>query len=73
MAEKIEIVTPVLRCASEEEVFFERLAEVTGLLDIIRGEATITLSVDKSVRKSAREDVMSICDMWHTTFRRVSE
>lgn len=65
---KIELIEPVLRCHTEEEVFFQRLSEVTGLLKVIQNESKIYVWVASGSLVEAQEDLSKICDMWHTSF-----
>jgi hypothetical protein len=70
---EIEIISPVLRCQSEEEIFFQRLSEVAGIHKVITGGTKIYLSVSSELEQEALKHVRAICDIWHTSYRIVSD
>lgn len=66
---EIEVVSPVLRCQSEEEIFFQRLSEVAGIQKIVTSDTKIYLSVSSESEQKAIKDIAAICDMWRTSYR----
>ena len=69
---EIEIISPVLRCQSEEEIFFQRLSEVAGIQKVITKDMKIYVSVSSDSEQEAFKEVDAICDMWRTSFRILS-
>jgi hypothetical protein len=69
---EIEIIYPDLRCSSEEDVFFQRLSEITGVLKVTIRDMTIFVSISSEFKDKALEQVVAICNMWHTTYKLAS-
>jgi len=69
---EIEIIIPILRCQSEEEVFLQRLSEVAGIQKVVTDDTKTTISVCGEMGQEALKHVRAICDMWHTSFKILS-
>ena len=73
MDTQINIVKPVLRCANEEDVFHQRLSEITGVLKITMHESTVCVSASPQCKVEVVKQIAAICDIWHTTYMIVSD
>ena len=69
MITEIEIIYPDLRCSTEEDVFFQRLSEITGVLKVTIRDTKLGVSVSSQCKVKALEEVDAICNMWHTTYK----
>lgn len=70
---QIEIVKPVLRCANEEDVFYQRLSEITGVLKITTHESIVCVFVSPQCRVEVAKQIAALCDIWHTSYMIVSD
>jgi len=66
---KIEIDKPVLRCRIEEDAFFRRLSEVSGFRKISMYDSKLYISVTCQFKTEATDEIIAICDMWHTKYK----
>lgn len=69
MATEIEIIYPVLRCNTEEDVFYQRLSEITGVLKVSTRGKKISVSISDQCSVEALKEVADVCHMWHTTYK----
>jgi len=78
---QIEIEYPIFKCADDEAIFFSRLAEVPGYEQVVGKTVGNTvgknrqlyLTVKDGVEPEVTQELQSICDCWHTTFRIVKK
>ena len=63
---EIEITKPIFKCESDEEIFFQRLSEITGFQQIRIDNLALKLKVYNA--ENTLKEVRSICDLWHTSF-----
>ena len=68
MLTQIKMFRPVFRCSTDEDVFFERVADVAGLQNMEVNDTEILLSVLTELSEDALEDIEAICDMWHAKY-----
>ena len=73
MHTKIEILEPILRCATEGEAFYQRLSEVAGMMRVTKRSATIYLTVASALSVPALQQVIAICEMWHTRYKIITD
>jgi len=66
---EIKMIRPVFRCRTDEDVFHQRISEIAGIQNIEMSDSTIVLSILSQFNDDALNDVESICDMWHTTYK----
>ncbi|MYM63415.1 hypothetical protein [Pseudomaricurvus sp. HS19] len=68
----IEIIKPVSRCQTEEDIFYQRLTDIDGADHITTVGSRIQLTITASTASVVLEQVTAICDMWHTRWDIVS-
>lgn len=69
----IEIAMPVFRCKSEQDVFFERLSDVAGIIEVKRFATVVRISISSAQQITAIAQIKAICEMWLTSYRDVSD
>ena len=69
MTTEIEITYPVLRCSAEEDVFYQRLFEIPGVLEVTTLGRKISVSISDRCSVEALKEVAEVCNMWHTTYK----
>ena len=69
MSVEIEVTGLVFKCQTDEDICYQRLAQVTGVKKIVSELGNVYLSVDSSQQKQAVDDIRTICDIWHASFQ----
>ena len=65
MSVEIEVTGLVFKCQTDEDICYQRLAQVTGVKKIVSELGNVYLSVDSTQHKQAVDDIRTICDIWH--------
>ena len=66
-----EIAEPAFKCKTDEEVFFQRIAEITGFQKVVRKNRRLYVSVFESDQQATFDQVQNIAALWHTSFEKV--
>ncbi|SEL54480.1 hypothetical protein SAMN05216262_11358 [Colwellia chukchiensis] len=72
MSTEIEITVGIFKCQSDQEIFYQRLSEVTGIAKIVHSENRVQIWVNDKQSPQAFKDVSALCDIWHLSFRIIS-
>jgi len=68
-----EIVSPVFRCADDEDVFLSRLCELPCYDKVVVKGRNLYLHIAADADGVLIDQLQEICSFWHTTFKPVSE
>ena len=67
---EIEIVGAVFKCKADEDVFYHRLSEITGIQKVTTKGTKLYVSVCRTQENLVIEEIRVICDIWHVSYRR---
>ncbi|MGB1261693.1 MAG: hypothetical protein ACPG52_02190 [Cognaticolwellia sp.] len=68
MSIAIEITDAVFKCQTDEEVFYQRLAQVSGIEKVTSENGKIYVTVATDEQSQAVDDIRAICHIWHASF-----
>ena len=62
---QIEITKPIFKCESDEEIFFQRLNNVNGILAIDVEKSKLRIELNNADK--ALSEIRAICALWHSS------
>lgn len=65
---KIEITKAIFKCQADENIFYQRLSEVTGIKNIVSHDSHLSVSISLIKKRQTIADIAKICDIWHVSF-----
>lgn len=65
---EIEIVEPFFKCRDDEEIFFQRLAEIKGIRKIVNQGSGVSVTVSGEEQQDVVNEVAEISDIWNTSY-----
>jgi len=65
MTREIEITGAVFKCQTDENIFYQRLSQITGVEKIVTHNTHLLVSISNSQKSQAVTDIYAICDIWH--------
>ena len=64
----IEIIKPVFKCTTDEEIFFQRITGIDGFRLVTANEKCLQVSVAESDKQVALDQIATICTLWNASF-----
>ena len=68
MSIEIRIKTAVFKCQTDEDIFYQRLRQVTGVENVSVQNTLVCLLISNQYKTRALKEVTEICSIWHTSF-----
>lgn len=66
---EVEIVGPVFKCAEDENIFFSRLYDLKGYVNVVGKGLNLYLKFESEFTRECLTELQEICDIWNTTFK----
>jgi hypothetical protein len=69
MSTEVKITGAVFKCQTDEDIFFQRLSNVTGIENIVTNNSSLHISISNEQKDQALIDLIAICDIWHASLK----
>lgn len=66
---KVEIEIPIFRCQTDEEIFFDRLHSIPGLIQLTRRGSCLYVEVAGDDERKLLDALEDICGAWGAEVR----
>lgn len=68
MITEIEISAAIFKCKTDEEIFYQKLSNITGIQKVLTKNSKLYVSVSSEHKVKAIADIHTICDIWHASY-----